>query len=291
MMKKYFLFAAAALTLAACSNDESDNQLQNDNVIRFSSTVGTATRAGSNLLKGNFANGTEVKVKLTAADNSVTYDAVNYTVGDEGALTTDPVQYYPASGSNVSAYAYYPANASIEADGFQVATNQSADDDYETSDLMYASIPTLNKTSTNNLEFRHVLSKIVVTLAAGTGFDASELADVTIALNGVKYKGTFDPAAGTFTPADDTQTITLATAASTAPHAAVVVPQDMSGKEIAVTIGNGTPVAYSIPASTTFNPGTVYSYTITVAKTGISVTSSIAGWTSGGDAVEGNVTF
>lgn len=289
-MKKYFLFAAAALTLAACSNDESDNQLQNDNVIRLSSTVGTATRAGSDLLQGHFADETAVTVQLTAADGSVTYDAMTYTDNGSGVMTPATQQYYPASGSAVSAYAYYPSNASTETDGFAVAAIQSADAGYTASDLMYASIPTLTKGSTNNLEFRHVLSKIIVTLEAGTGFVDSELAGATIALNGVKYKGTFDPATGEFTPADDTENITITEAASTDAHAAVVVPQDMSDKEIAVTIGDGTPVAYSIPASTTFNPGTVYSYTITVAKSGITVSSSITDWTDGA-TTNGNVTF
>lgn len=265
--------------------------MQNDNVIRLSSTVGTATRAADDLLETNFTSGTTVTVQVTdIGTNPITYDPIVYTANGSGGLTPASTQYYPASGNNVSAYAYYPADASTEADGFEVDTDQSDDEGYEASDLMYASIPTLTKGSTNNLEFQHLLSKIIVTLAAGSGFDASELADATIALNGVKYMGTFDPATGAFTPADNTENITIATTASTTAHAAVVVPQDMSGKEIAVTIG-GNSVAYSIPASTIFERGTVYSYTITVAKTGISVTSSITGWTSGGDAVQGSVTF
>lgn len=295
-MKKYFLFAAAALTLAACSNDESDNQLQNDNVIRLSSTVGTATRAAAGLLANYFDEGTEVTVQLSAADNSVTYDPVEYTViGDEGDLTTTTTQYYPVSGCDVSAYAYYPADAPTTENGFEVDTDQSDADGYEASDLMYASLDELDKDNQSNnvLEFQHLLSKIVVTLVAGTDFEDDDLDDASIVLNDVQYKGTFDPENGTFTAATGEMNeadITITNAAGIVANAAVVVPQDMSGKEIAVAFGTGDPAVYPIPASTTFSPGMVYTYTITVNKRGITVKSSIADWDTG-DSDSGDITF
>ena len=49
-MKKYFILAAAALSMVACSNNESDNQVQNpDNVIRLNASVGDITRAATNI--------------------------------------------------------------------------------------------------------------------------------------------------------------------------------------------------------------------------------------------------
>lgn len=284
-MKKFFILAAAALSFAACSNNESDNQVQNpDNAIRLNASVGEITRAGSNLLETNFASGTKVKVQVTdlAASGTISYNAVDYTVGDAGALSVTPIQYYPASGSDVKVYAYYPNDASTTANGFVVATNQSGDDAYKSSDLMYASKNPLVKNTTNELVFEHLMSKITVTLTAGTGFEDTELADATVVLKAVKYKGTFAPADGTFTAANDTENITITTAAGTTAKSAIIVPQDVAGKKLAVTIA-GKEMEYSIPASTNFEKGKNNTYSITVAKTGIVVSSSIADWDNGGN--------
>ena len=288
MKTKYFLLVAAAVAFAACSNNESDNQVQNfDNVIRLSSSLGT-TRAASDLLETNFDAGTKVKVQVTdkATSGAISYDAVDYTVGVSGALSVEPAQYYPASGSAVKVYAYYPNNASTESNGFAVATDQSdteaGNNYYKASDLMYASLDPLVKNTTNALTFKHLLSKIQVTLTAGVGFTEDELNTATVVLKAVKYKGTFQPADGSFTAADDTENITITTAAGTAARAAVVVPQDMSDKKLAVTIA-GKALEYTFPTSSNFAKGTHNDYNITVAKTGITVTSSIGAWTDGGN--------
>ena len=284
-MKKYFILAAAALTLAACSNDESNNTV-NDNVIRLSSSVGTVTRAASDIYPsgGHFENGTAVKVqvidKKTTDADAVTYTAINYTDNGSGTLTGVSTQYYPASGSAVKVYAYYPATASTASEGFAVSTNQNDDDAYKASDLMYASLDPLTKGSTNALTFNHLLSKIVVTLAAGDGFDDTELASASVVLKSVKYKGTFNPAGGTFEAADATTNITITEAAGTTAKAAVVVPQDMSDKTLEVTIAGKT-ISYTFPSSSNFAPKTHNDYTITVAKTGISVSSTLGDWGTG----------
>ena len=285
-MKKFFILAAAALSFAACSNNESDNQVQNpDNAIRLNASVGEITRAGSNLLETNFAANTKVKVQVTDKKTTdaaaVTYGAVDYTVGANGALSVTPIQYYPASGSEVKVYAYYPSTAADNTT-FTVATDQNENAAYQASDLMYATLDPLVKNTTNQLTFNHVMSKITVTLTAGTGFTAAELNNAIVTLKNVKYKGTFAPADGTFTAANDTENITITTAAGTTAKSAIIVPQDVAGKKLAVTIA-GKEMEYSIPASTNFEKGKNNTYSITVAKTGIQVSSSIANWGNGGN--------
>ena len=292
-MKRFFILAAAAVAFAACSNNESDNQVQNpDNAIRLNASVGTLTRAASNLLETNFAEGTMVKVKVTdkAVSNQVTYDAVDYTVGDNGALSVTPIQYYPASGSEVKVYAYYPSTAADNTT-FTVATDQNEDAAYQASDLMYATLDPLVKNTTNTLTFNHVMSKITVTLTAGTGFTAAELNNAIVTLKNVKYKGTFAPANGSFNADNDTENITITTAAGTTAKSAIIVPQDVAGKKLAVTIA-GKEMEYTIPTSSTFDAGKNNIYTITVAKTGIQVSSSIAAWSTTGNATgTGNLTY
>ena len=156
---------------------------------------------------------------------------------------------------------------------------------------MYASLDPLVKNTTNALVFNHLMSKITVTLTAGTGFEDTELDDATVVLKAVKYKGTFAPADGTFTAADDTEDITITTAASTTAKSAIIVPQDVAGKKLAVTIA-GKEMEYTIPASSTFDAGKNNVYNITVAKTGIQVSSSIADWSTTDNATgSGTLTY
>lgn len=284
-MKKYLIFVAS-IAMAACSNDDTVSNVFDDNVISLSSSLCKQTRAANNLLETNFANGTTVKVQVTdVGTNPIPYEAVNYTANGSGGMTPASTQYYPASGNAVTAYAYYPSDASMAANGFAVATDQSGDAAYQYSDLMFVPAISLTKGTTNTLAFQHALSKVVVTLIAGTGFDASVLSAATVVLKSVKYKGTFSPSAtatisNVFTAASDVSDITITTAASTTAHAAIVVPQDVSSKTIAVSIAGKT-MEYTIPTSTTFAVGTVNSYTITVTKTGITASSSIAAWNTG----------
>lgn len=302
-MKKYFLFAAVALMAASCITDENENaNVQNDNAIRLTSSLpGAVTRATNGLLEGNsattseqnFANTTPVKVKVTDTNASpITYEPVDYTADGSGGLTATPAQYYPASGSAVNIYAYYPSTASTDTDGFAVLLDQgsaaSGDNNYKASDLMYATLSGITKSSTDEqrtLTFNHKLSKIIVTLAKGTGMTDGEINAATVTLKDVVYKGTFTPADGSFTAASadvaaNKGDIVIAENASTTAHAAIVVPQDVAGKKIAVTI-NGATQEYTIPASTTFATGTYNSYTITVAKSGLTVTSTIGNWNEG----------
>lgn len=291
-MKKYFIFAAAAIAMAACSNEDNEVIAQNDNAIHLSASVGKTTRAGNvaaNLQNEQFLNGTTISVQIidNAETSPITYPLATYTANGSGGLSTTTTQYYPASGSTVKAYAYHPANASTT---FTVAADQTDDANYIASDLMYASLNPLVKSTTNQLVFAHKLSKLVVQLAVGTGFSASELTNAIVKLKGVNNQVTFAPATGETSAATGEADITVSAAAGTDENAAVVIPQDVAGKKIGVTIA-GKEMEYTIPASTTFEAGKVNTYTITVAKTGLSVSSTITNWTVGVTVSDGSITF
>ena len=290
-MKKYFILAAAAITLAACSNDDNVSNVFDSNVISLSANVNGRTRAAdnaTNLQNTQFVNGTTISVQITdlAESSPVSYSLATYTADGNGALTTTTPQYYPASGSSVKAYAYHPAGAGTT---FTVAADQTADANYKASDLMYASLNPLVKTATNNLAFSHLLSKLVVQLQSGTGFTDEELSAATVTLKGVNNQVTFAPETGAISDASGSANIVVTTAAGTAANAAVVIPQDVAGKTIGVTIA-GKEVEYTIPTSTTFEAAKVNTYTITVAKSGLTVSSSITDWTPGASS-SGTITF
>lgn len=294
MNRKLIFLMMTALTLSACSNDS--DPVPQDAVgseIRLSTEVASQTRAANDLAalqETQFANGTKLSVQVTdnATAGAVDYQLTQYTADGAGGLTPAATQYFPASGSKVDVYAYHPAGA---AQAFSVAADQSANAGYLASDLMWASLTGISNASTAEqcrLSFNHLLAKIVVQLEAGSGFTADNLATATLALGdgSLVTSGTFAASTGTFTPAaNGTGTITVTTAAGTSEHAAVVVPQAMGGKKIAITIGTNT-AKYTIADGTTFEGGKVYTYKLKVGTSGITLVSSqISDWddNSGGN--------
>lgn len=291
MNTRFFLIAAAALTLAAC--DSNDPEVQNDpNEIRlyseFASPAVTGTTRASqgssdNLQNQQFAAGTAISVQVTdkATSNAITYQLASYTANGSGQLTkSNGPQYFPASGSNIDIYAYHPAAA---AENFAVEYDQSSTANYIASDLMWASLTDVARTTNACLlAFSHKLSRVNVHLVKGTGVEDSEINSATITLKDVIYKGSFVASTGTFTAADDNaenrHDITIATnAGSTTTHSAVIVPQIVAGKKFAVTIGS-TVKEYTILDGITYAEGMQYTYTFTVNKTGLTVTSTISDW-------------
>ena len=83
---------------------------------------------------------------------------------------------------------------------------------------------------------------------------------------------------------DNPVTTTLYTGKSVA---AVIVPQTVAaGDFIQIEVGEDTYI-YSLPAARTFTSGNVYTFTITVHKASITVTSTINPWYDGvGEADE-----
>ena len=295
-MKKLFILAAAAVAFAACSNNESDNQVQNpDNAIRLNASVGEITRAGNALLASQFESDMKVTVHVTdnAATNKKTYSDVVYTY-DGTNWNPATTQYYPASGSSVAIYAYYPANDGVmstwgENNEFTVANDQSNDPAYKKSDLMYSNnitnITKASDASARTMNFSHKLAKLNVTLVAGDGMGNEELNNATITLKDVICKGTFTPASGNFAAAANEAAnksdIIVATNAGNTQHSAVVVPQNMAGKTIEIQIGEKT-VEYTFPAEgSTFATNTQNNIELTLKNTGIEVKSSISAWGSG----------
>lgn len=291
MDTRIILFAAGALVMAACSSNDPEVQGSADE-IRLFTEVTALTRAYDDpaaLQNEQFVGNTEISVMVTdkATDNKVPYDLETYRADGSGGLTPITRQYYPPSGSSVDVCAYHPAGIGPT---FTVAADQTDDADYRASDLMWAQLEDINKNTSvdgRTLQFHHLCSKILVKLVKGNGVTDAEMAAATITLEGgdgdakrLIMGGNFGSGTGVLTADPNvTGTITLAENAGTATHAAVVIPQSMSGKRITVALGGGTQ-SYTIPDDIEFETGMKYAYTITVNKGELIVTASIQDWTA-----------
>ena len=292
MDKRIILFAAGALMMAACSSNETEAPANTGEIRLYTEVAPMQTRAASvatDLQDTQFAAGTDISVMVTdnynlTTDVTMTYPPQTYTADGTGGLMTSVKQFYPASGNSVDICAYHPWDALLT-EPFSVKADQRSTANYRASDLMWAKLSNITKdtpASNRVLSFNHLFSKVIVKLIKGNGVSQDEInqAKITLGNNDLVMSGTFDTNIGSFSPeTPGTGNILIATDAGTSEHAVVVVPQNMSGKPLTVELGGGKK-SFEIPAATIFEAGMKYTYTITVNKAELVVTSTIEDWTT-----------
>ena len=307
-MNRLLTLAAVAMTLAACNSEIDDLNVE----IRLKSGLDvqqTDTRAATSTQSTKFDKDAAIDVYISEAtkegqeETTITKytQPLTYTIGEDGSTMKGTQQYFPTSGNGVNIYAVYPSRTSVaENNTFTIKEDQSTDDNYKASDLMYGA-PKGNATvarqkSAVSINFKHLLSKVTVKLVSGAG-DPS-LDGAVVKLKGVKPSTTLTASisGGSVSEASgDTKAITVMTAATGAlSGSAVIVPQTLGTGFIEVTLKNGgvlTSTGLKTSGSTDLNEvkletGKAYTYTITVNLTGLSVSSSITDW----DSTSGEVT-
>ncbi|MFA4977705.1 MAG: fimbrillin family protein, partial [Sphingobacterium sp.] len=191
---------------------------------------------------------------------------------------------YPADGSNVDFIAYYPYQTTITNNIYPV--NVADQTQQNKIDLLYANNVTgANKNKPNaQLQFGHKLSKVELTVAAGTG--VSSLSGLTVTYNGFNTTANFDLATGTLAAGANPASIKAKTTAGTTTTAAeaILLPvASVAGAKVEFKIGNET-YTWTLPSSTTYEAGKKYSYNITLQEqagnnAAIVASGNITDWT------------
>lgn len=313
------MMAAAAMVLAACSNDEESDNWAGE--IRLSSglTMQAESRSiATDLQAEQIAKDVEVgffineNVDGTSATTTYTQNS-KYTANGSGGFNGTTV-YFPQSGNGVNIYAYAPWKAELALDGsyaFIVQSNQSENKDYLASDLLwgqpmkqtpnsnsatYESANPVARTKENvNVTFKHLLSKVQVTLTSGNGLTADDFKGATLSILNVQpgtsltlNSGVIGNASGEATtiiaatyPTDATPTLTAS---------AIVVPQTIAkGTQfMKVHLATRGDLYYTIPngesdQALTLESGKIYKYKITVNLSKLTVTSTIDKWETIGE--------
>ena len=299
MKKNLFLIAVATAVVAACSSDLDETSVVESCPVRLCTDGLTGmTRAGLDVQLTQFANGQQVGIFLaednggpvTSGTNVTTYgQPLTYVADGAGNLSNE--QYWPQDGNGLHIFGVYPLAAATTAaaynatgKSFTVQADQSADANYMASDLM-TGLPTEGNPVTRTpaavpLTFTHLLTKIDVSLNAGSGFTQAEMANAVVSILGTKPTTTFNVQNATVgTASGDATTITAGTGAATS---AIIVPQALAAGSnfIQVTIGGGNYI-YKLPAAITFASSTKYTYNLTVNKTGLTLSgTTITPWNS-----------
>ena len=287
MKTRFFAFAALALTLAACNND---NENLNDGPVaaKFIADITPATRVNSE--GTDWTEGDRIGV-TGAGFTNVPYKREN------GKFVTDGTVIYFDDTETMTFNAYYP----YQAEGGTVTVNTAADKQGTGIDFLFASGATgdtYNPTVsfTDDHAFKHCMSLIKFTFMAGDGINFSGTEPAGYTLDGLKHEGTFDTATGTtaVTAAADSP-ITMQLDGATTSQI-IILPQEVTtplGLEVSF-YGNSYTATLKLPAKPTANfyaAGYAYTYNVTLNNKSITVEEpEITPWETG-DSNDANATL
>lgn len=317
-MKSKYLVAAFALTLVACNNDETDNNVVNEPIAaRFYGEISEATtRAAGTTWTVDDAIG------VTGTSGSTTYTNIKYkyvTPNDPFAVVTSGNEIYYQDGSQVEFKAYYPFSGTEESIPSTVtktitatdqdATIKSVDGKFTPQsqiDFLYGT-GTGNRTANEGkvkFSFKHQMSKLILVFIAGNEVDLKGLTQYK--LEGLEMSGSFDPTTGTAeatTPSANT-TLTIAigggsftTDGKKQASSLILFPQTASTATLTVTVGGKAYKAtLNLPEKTAGGSdkgmvsGKKYTYNVTVGTQEMTISQAIIeDWTEGITGTDGDV--
>lgn len=274
MKTRFFAFAALALTLAACNND---NENLNDGPVaaKFIADITPATRVNQD--GTDWTDGDRIGV-TGAGFTNVPYKREN------GKFVTDGTTIYFNDTETKTFNAYYP----YQSDGGTVTVNTAADKQGPGIDFLFASgakgstrspeVSFTDKTDKGGADnsFHHRMSLIKFTFKAGDGliFNGMEPADYT--LDGLKHEGTFDTATGTTAVTAAVESpITMQLGGATTSQV-IILPQGVTTSLDLTVSFNGLDYTTTLPnpskpEANLFSAGYAYTYNITLNNKGITV--------------------
>ena len=299
-MKNYLVMMAAAVLMlgfSSCNvNDVIEDQPQ---VVSFS--AGIDIQALPNGAPGTRAAGTTWGVNdaigIFMVDNGTTTiaeGAVNkrYTTTGNDAFTSatmgDAIYYPMDAADKVDFIAYYPWAANnvlgtaidVEIGTTQTTASQAG------FDLLWAKAngtggAGYDKSNTTPvlLDFDHRLSKIVMNCSADASVGTA-LTGMTVKINGMNTKNTFNLSTGALGTANTPAAITPRTVTNGSVYDAIILPGSYAAGAITVefTVGGDTFIWTLTNTDATFVGGNEYTYAVTLTRTGITVTGTITPW-------------
>lgn len=293
MKKNIFILAVATLLMLGC-NKGVDTSVINPNEIRVEASVKQTRAAGTSFEIGDkmglYAveyNGDEV-ASLQVAGNFINNEALTYNgsawVGGRTLYWSDkPCDFY-------GIYPYQEP-ATVSEYLFDLPTNQNSPetDDalsgYEAADLLWAKATKVSREDgAVQLQFKHMMSRVVVKIERGEKYEGELPEDITVHLYNTVTTAEVDFTHGSLQryAHGEKNTITMKQLSGDT-FAAIVVPQNIERRTPLVEI-TMEGIAYLLNYSMSFRPG--YQHTITVTlnsspeqeKIEISIDGSIEDW-------------
>lgn len=291
MKTRLLTFAALALALAACTND---NENLNDGPVaaKFTAAIGdnvTATTRVSGTDGTKWDKGDCIGITCTGGSsyNNVPYVTNN---GDGNFNPASDDMIFFDSPDEVTFRAYYPYKDDNEmTEGKIAATTDAKAQEVQTRhDFLFADgatgstySPDVKFTGAN--AFSHCMSRITLNFKGGSGVIIPTGGPTSYTLKGLLLQGTFDPTTG------QTATTTTTTADVTLPGnrtSSIFFPQEVESIGMEILL-NGNTYYTALPVKEgKLQSGKEYHYEITISHQNVEVNASIKAW----DKVNDNIT-
>jgi len=233
-----------------------------------------------------FPSGVTVGSTTSASSTTFTHDA-------SGNVNPAAQPYMNPGVSSATVHAYYPSGHRQTTASFSVLADQTRDENYKASDLMYATA-TLTKTAastvTGALTFTHRMAKIIVTATADTNKGVTAVTKVCL-LNCCRTATFSTPLSCTMNTSSgfsNKEAITLynnTTGAASVSCAGLIPPQTISNQqflEVTVKTAGGLTGTATYSLTKTFAGANAYTYRITVNLAAVGTTTAITAWGNGG---------
>ncbi|KAB4163388.1 fimbrillin family protein [Bacteroides uniformis] len=252
MKTRFFTLAALVLSLAACTQDEAGflPEGAEGTPIVFTATglnpAATATAGTRAPVDGNWTGVQSVAVLM---DGTVkTYNVTPSTVDLTSATLTSTDPYYWTNHNDITVTAWWPYTAGeTTPPAVKVKANQSAQKDFEGSDLIVADGQTVTYGSPT-LRFTHRTARVTIVLTDYTEGLAS------VRLTGLSTEG-------------DNPDIIVPYDKGSNTYTAIVAPQSVAAGTtfIVCTFTNGKTFVYKMKNATDWQAGGEYTYTVSLA--------------------------
>ena len=252
MRIRFFALAALALLLGACTQDEAGflPEGAEGTSIVFTATglnpAATATAGTRAPVDGNWEGVQSVAVLMDGTVKA--YDVTPSTVDNTSATLTSTDPYYWTNHKDITVTAWWPYTAGeTTPPAVKVKANQSAQKDFEGSDLIVADGQTVTYGSPT-LRFTHRTARVTIVLTDYTEGLAS------VQLTGLSTEG-------------DNPDIIVPYDKGSNTYTAIVAPQSVAAGTtfIVCTFTNGKTFVYKMKNATVWQAGGEYTYTVSLA--------------------------
>ena len=252
MRIRFFALAALALLLGACTQDEAGflPEGAEGTAIVFTATglnpAATSTTGTRAPVDGNWEGVQSVAVLMDGTVKA--YDVTPSTADPTSATLTSTDPYYWTNHNNITVTAWWPYTAGeTTPPAVKVKANQSAQKDFEGSDLIVADGQTVTYGSPT-LRFTHRTARVTIILTDYTEGLAS------VQLTGLSTEG-------------DNPDIIVPYSKGSNTYTALVAPQSVAAGTtfITCTSTNGKTFVYKMKNATDWQAGGEYTYTVSLA--------------------------
>ena len=252
MKTRFFALAALVLSLAACTQDEAGflpEGAEGTPIVFTATGLNPAATAIAGTRAPADGNWTGVQSVAVMMDGTVkTYNVTPSTADPTSATLTSTDPYYWTNHKDITVTAWWPYTAGeTTPPAVKVKANQSAQKDFEGSDLIVADGQTVTYGSPT-LRFTHHTARVTIVLTDYTEGLAS------VQLTGLSTEG-------------DNPDIIVPYDKGSNTYTAIVAPQNVAAGTtfITCTFTNGKTFVYKMKNATDWQAGGEYTYTVSLA--------------------------